>query len=367
MPDRISRESLIPRRLTLTLRQQERLERLHRRYQREPLPQDLPVIVQERLDIALSSRYGHLTLANPFLVAPGPASDDVRKVEKAAECGWGGIVLPTVAAEEGDGRCNLAGLRVEVERQGPSSAYRRDDARRARPALTWNGKLDHRTLDEFAVFVRGASEALAECRTCLIGSFEAGADCAGESHHTAAVLSASGAEAVEMLLRASPTASQMECANAAEGVGFRLAPGLRGSDGRLSASLIPKFAASSVITIDLRTGLRLAESPFAGEHFAVVESLWRAGGCVSAAGGVYSGREALEHILNGAASVQVCSFLAGKVRAPLKRSLNKYEQVLHALLLDPADGLVAALLHLKNVHGIRSVAEAVGLAHKIGQ
>jgi hypothetical protein len=65
---------------------------------------------------------------------------------------------------------------------------------------------------------------------------------------------------------------------------------------------------------------------------------------ISATGGVYSGRMAYEYLQAGAENVQVLSYIMGKVLPPFAKSGNKFDQVFHRLLLDPDNGLVAAML-----------------------
>ncbi len=336
----------LPRELKLTLRQRERLERLWRRFAREPLPPDLPGLISEQFGLDLRGRYGARSLANPFMVASGDLTVCSNQVEKAFEAGWGGVVLKTAAVEDASGRCDLDHLRRSA--RPPISRYAPGDSLRARPMLRWDGRLFPDAISEYAQVVCEAvslaDEFGAFAAASLAGPMPAGEDdaCLDAWRHTAAVLRVSGIDAIEITFE--PLKKTGE-APAPEGVRHVLAA-------MGGAEVVVRPPGGPLSGLDGAAGITA--------HGPEVARASAAGFPVSAVGGIYTGLQALEHILAGALSVQVYSFLVGKVLRPVKRSLSKHEQVLYKLMLDPADGLVAGMLHLLNSVGVSSVMEATG-------
>ncbi len=336
----------LPRELNLTLRQRERLERLWRRFAREPLPPDLPGIISEQFGVDLGGQYGARSLANPFMVASGDLTVCSDQVEKAFEAGWGGVVLKTAAVEDASGRCDLGHLRRSA--RPPISRYAPGDSLRARPVLRWDGRLFPGAIAEYAQVVREAANLAddfgAAVAASLAGPMPTGEDdpCLDAWRHTAALLRACGINAIEITFEP------------LEKTGGALPPdGMRHVLAAMGGAEVVARPPGGALS-----GLTCAAGVTAhGPDVAVASA---AGFAVSTVGGVYTGLRALEHILAGALSVQVYSFLAGKVLRPVKRSLSKHEQVLYKLMLDPADGLVAGMLHLLNSAGVSSVREAAG-------
>lgn len=349
----------------LTIRQRERLERLHRRFGREPLPPDLPGILKEQLGIDLTSRLGALELGHPFMVAPGEWTGELERVVAAAEAGWAAVVLRTAAAWGPDGGASLSHLRA---RPGPGARnlYHPSDVRRERPALVWDRRLDSRGPEEYLEFVRAASSS-AGGQTAIVASLASAPDRAEEElAHAGRQLLAAGADALEALWSPGD-----------EGWTGRLP----GEDRRWSLRVIcadvqtlqetergraqEAFQAAPALTLDFGTPAAGGPRSFRPGDLAGFLQEWNLEGrAVAAAGGVYSGRDALAYILAGASVVQVYSYIGGRVRPVLKQSRNKFEQVLYHLLLDPRDGLAAGMAALKNRFGISRLADAVGLEHK---
>jgi hypothetical protein len=290
---------LQPRDLDLTLRQKERLERLWKRYNRDPLPTDLRPVIKEMFELDITADHGPLELPNPFIVASGEMSQDIGQITKAAEAGWGAVVLRTLAAEDANGNCSLAHLRAKPNAPGTPSHYAPGDKHKERPIVKWYGKVDPRPLSEYLEFAKAAVDIAAPM--VVIGSIAAGSD--DEWLHTSSLLRSTGIVFLENL----PTADSPW--------------NLDQMGDKEKESVIPKLPS----------------------------------------GGIYTGFDALNYIVSGASAVQVYSFLAGKVKTPPKRSFNKFEQVLYTLILEPTEGLIAGLLHLKNTQGIDSVREAVGV------
>lgn len=335
---------LRPADLQVTLRQRERLERLHRRYGRDPLPLDLPEIIHEQLGVNLAGRYGTHALRHPFVVASGDLTASAERVLRAAEAGWAAIVLKTAAVEDEQGDCDLGRLRRPP--RPPISRYAEDDAGRERPMLVWDGRLFPGDIQQYAAM---AGEAVASAQgsgaliaASLTGGMPVDPDdpCLRAWRHTGAQIRAAGITTAEVTMEPLKAAAREVAPDAPGAVIEAL--------GGLEIVLRPGEAGLGLDT--LAAGVVAVSRITARDR--------QPGVTPSAVGGVYTGLRALDYILQGAGSVQVYSFIAGKVRTWAKRSFNKFEQVLYRLLLDPADGLVLGMLHLKNSAGVASVLDA---------
>ncbi len=353
----------------LTIRQRERLERLHRRYLWEPLPEDLPGILEEQLGVGLASRYAGLVLRHPLMVAPGHWTGVPERVEAAAEAGWAVVVLRTAAAWGKDGSASLAALRASGKGAGPRSLYSPADVRRERPALLWDRRLDSRGPQDYLGLVRLACAAVKGSGTAVVASLASSPErAAAELPGAGREVIDAGASALEVLWSPAEAAWTEQLRGLEGPWSLRVVcADVSGLEGRLLEEAEKDLRAAPFLSLDFGTPAKGAPRPFRpGDLAGFLSSRGLAGGSVAAAGGVYSGRDALAYITQGAVAVQVCSFIAGKVATVLKPGRNKFEQVLFRLLLDPRDGLAAGLTALKNRCGIRGVADAVGLAYKTG-
>lgn len=237
-----------------------------------------------------------------------------------------------------------------------------------------NALLDERGLEEYCAFASAAAEAASECGAVAMASLLCRT--AEEWSHTSGRLAGTGLAAAEAAFL-----PVMEQETPSEEL-----PGLYAVAARETGPNIPLWPRLLSLRDDRELWMQCARSSMdagaagviagaafpAGEHRAshsgedlrrlYVERVSLLEGVqVSARGGVYCGLHALEYILAGASTVQVYSFLAGKVRVVYKQSMNKFEQVLLKLLLDPADGLAVGLCHLRNRFGTGRVEELVGL------
>jgi len=351
--------------LDLTIRQRERLERLHRRYAREPLPPDLPEILEEQLGIRLSVRFGALDLRHPLAVAPGEWTGSLERVEAAAEAGWAALTLRSAAAWAQDGSASLARLRSRDAGRGARSVYAPSDVRRERPAVLWDRKLDGRGPQEYLELVRAAASAAGGTMAVLASLASAPERSGAELPHAGELALRAGADGLEVLRAGGDAWRPAETADAgrwALRVIVADAQRLQGAGGEEAARAL---RAAPRLTLDFGTPAPGQPRTFRPGGLAAFLREWGLADCpVAAAGGVYSGRDALDYIVQGARMVQVYSYIAGRVGTVLKQSRNKFEQVLYRLMLDPRDGLAAGLAALKNRRGTDGVADAVGLAHK---
>jgi dihydroorotate dehydrogenase (fumarate) len=121
--------------------------------------------VRKHIGIDLTSFYLDLELKNPLIVAPGPLSQAVFQVERAARAGYGGMVLKSVIGEDKHGNSSMKSLRAK-----PTFARWVNDEE-GNPIYHWNGGLDRRNLSDYIKFAEKAFRKGSELSFPLIPSF----------------------------------------------------------------------------------------------------------------------------------------------------------------------------------------------------
>jgi len=349
-----------------------RLREIERELREKPMPEDVCALLAAETGVDLRASYGPFRLKNPILVAPGQMTVNTGQIARIRAAGFAGCVLKSVVGEDPTGVCSM-----DFQRRKSTfieSVYDPDDADRRRPIIHWNGRMDTRTLAAYEPFAREARELAGE-RFFIAASLLCHLPGPGESFreaewtHTARLLSDAGYAAIEVdfcpsLRKESPlierenilgwyrtTAALVKAAapgaavfpkllNLEYGEDFEVAMARAardgGADGVVAANRIFK---KEYDCAHGGTELRERNLPLVARIKREVPELR-----ISATGGVYSGEHAFRYLAAGAENVQVLSYIMGKVVPPFASAGDKFRQVLHALLLDPDDGLAAAAL-----------------------
>ncbi len=126
---------------------------------------DIKRLLEREFGVAISASYLDLDLRNPVVIAPGPLSQRISQIERAARAGYGGMVLKSVVGEDKDGNASMKALR-----KGSSFARWVYDEE-GNPIFHWSGGLDLRSLSEYLAFAREAFKLGKKLGFPLIGSF----------------------------------------------------------------------------------------------------------------------------------------------------------------------------------------------------
>lgn len=375
--------------LTLTDKQQRELTDLARSCLEGPLPADLPEQVRSRFGVDLSADYPPLSMPTPLMVAPGQMSLRPEHIRRAVSAGFGGVVLKSHVGESASGLCSMTWMR-----RRPTTIrtfYEEADTAGQRPIIHWNGRGDTRSWAEYEPFAREAVRIAADSPVALVGSFlchlpqleegwieeewvlagrrhaELGLcaveidfcpyiECEGEGARRETVLRWYRG-ATELIHRGAPgLAVYPKLLSLPWGVPFSVEMARAAVDGG-AAGLVcsnriykPRYESG-------HGGCELFE-----RNLAAMRAIRGAGmGCpIVGTGGIYTGVELLAYILAGASCGQVMSILMGRFATPLPRRGDRFAAVNWRILLDPAHGLVAALLDGANRGRPSSVRGLVG-------
>ncbi len=364
------------------------LTRLYEYYSKHHLPKDLTERIVDIFGIDIRAKYHHRELPNPIIVAPGQMSMHDNQIDSEDRAGYGGLVLKSFVGEAPNGSCSMDFWRTEgnYTRTYYEPGYRVDGSR---PIVHWNGKGDTRNLEDYLPFAVRTYKSRRRCRTVRIASIICHLPGTKDEKwmeeewlYTTKVLSDVGYKIFEIAF--SPTPSVLEKAKDRDIVleWYRTAPKIM-RRARDDIVIYPKI-------MNMRWGLnyqfQMVEASFEGSSDGVVVAnrmfnrKFKSGHGgrallktnlkqirrvrregldipISGTGGIYTGVEAIAYLLAGAENVQLLSYIMGKVKIPINHVDNQFAQVLYELILNPYNGLIRAGLHLKNRHGISSLAK----------
>ncbi len=356
------------------MNREQQLAELHGYYSERPIPENLSEIVEQQLDVSLKSKYLDISLKNPLLVAPGQVTLRVSQIKAIRESGYAGCVLKSVVGEAPSSACSMAAQRKNASYI--RTVYEASDPDQARPIIHWDGRCDPRPLDSYLRFAKDCHGIQEPGKFAAIGSFLCHLPLPGagfleqEWTHTARALHALGYDHFEIdfcpfLAGDDYTQDQKNvlrwyrtCPKFIKDVSprIRVSPKLLNLDWGLEFQLQMAEAAIEGHSDGLVVANRFYNKELGSAHGG--EELRRRNldqiaqikkrfpdVPISATGGVYSGTHVYEYLRAGAENVQLLSYIMGKVNRPFAKSKgSKFEKVLHRILLDPEDGLVACML-----------------------
>ncbi|HIE18767.1 TPA: hypothetical protein EYP75_03475 [Candidatus Bathyarchaeota archaeon] len=122
-------------------------------------------MLESEFSIKISASYLNLDLRNPIIIAPGPLSQNISQIKRAAKTGYGGMVLKSVVGEDKDGNTSMKALR----KKSIFARWVYDDE--GNPIFHWNGGLDLRRLEDYLSFARKAFQLGKKEGFPLIASF----------------------------------------------------------------------------------------------------------------------------------------------------------------------------------------------------
>jgi hypothetical protein len=351
-----------------------KLTDIHEHYSNHPLTPDLFRQVSGELGVGLECAYADIPLKHPIIVAPGQVTLTVPGLRTLQRAGYAGCVLKSVVGEDSTGCCRMIAQRKKPTHT--TTVYDPEDSLGAHPIIHWDGRCDARSLPEYIPFASAARSLHKTGDFTVIASLLCHLPRPGEEPnehewlHTTSAIADLGYTHIEIdfcpfLAGDDYTEDQRNVLS-----WYRTLPRLMKST-RVGIKVFPKM-------LNLEWGLdyqlRIAEAAVDGganglvvaNRFFKKEYNSAHGGWelrernlaqvaaihdqfpalpLSATGGIYTGGHVLAYLRAGARNVQVLSFIMGQVRVPFaKRDGTKAEKVLHKLLLDPEDGLFAALL-----------------------
>ncbi|MGH7700621.1 MAG: hypothetical protein ACREMJ_08915 [Gemmatimonadales bacterium] len=361
-----------------------RLARDFERFKRG-LPRDFPAHAREAYGVDLTARYLGETIRHPIGKGSGQLSLNPAQLEADAAAGLAFSVLKTVIAEDHTGARAMEAWAIPESRM--TVERRRGGSGALGWTVTWKGRGWDRTLDDYCGLVRAGRDLTRAGALLVAPSVKyhlPAADqpfCEAEYRHTTRVLAAAWGTGPMLLEKDfSPTLAGDERAGdrgavlrwlrevpnlvrAASPAPVRLAVKLmnaRFDDGFQVEMMRAAVAggADAVVCFnrlfDSDTGVAYGGWDLSDRNLRVLDRLHALTPGASpgfptltGTGNIGTGKMVLEYARRGCASVQLHTFFQLPLGVyPAERG-SRTERALHALVFDPADGLVAGMLDLE--------------------
>ena len=357
------------------------LERDFERFKRE-LPRDFPAHVRETYGIDLTARYLGETIPHPIGKGSGQLSLNESQLVDDAAAGLGFVVLKTVIAQDEAGSQSMGAwaiheTKMKVERRRAASG-------RTGWTVTWKGRGWDRTLDEYLALVQVGRD-LTRARSLLVvpsvkyhlPRLDESFRDAEYAYTTRGLAGAWGESPLLVEKDFSPTLAGDSLAGdrdqilrwvrdvpgrirAASPIPVRIAVKLmnaRFDDTFQLEMLQAAFGADALVCFnrlfDQAAGVAYGGWDLSDRNLRVLDAMApgvRPGLCGT--GNICSGRMIVEYARRGCESVQLHTFFQLPLSEYPATHGSRTQRALHALLFDPRDGLVAALLALEAAGGL---------------
>jgi dihydroorotate dehydrogenase len=347
---------------------------------RAGLPPDFPAYVRETYHIDLSARYLGAPLAHPIGKGSGQLSLNASQLEVDGAAGLAFVVLKTVIAQDEHGTQAMSGWAIHethmtVERRAAADG-------RQGWTVTWKGRGWDRSFDDYLQLLRRAKEIERESGMLVIPSVKYHLPRLGEefrageySYTTRALGRAWGKTPLLIEVDFSPTLAGDALAEEPEQVlrwvrevpghvragapyGARVALKLmnaRFDDDFQLAMMHAATGADALVVFnrlfDAAAGVAYGGWDLSDRNLRVLEAYGRSVRPsrrptvpLCGTGNVTSGRMILEYARRGCESVQVHTLLQLPLEEYPATAGSRTQRVLHLLVFDPTDGLLAAML-----------------------
>ena len=353
------------------------LERDFERFKRE-LPGDFSDHVRETYGIDLTARYLGATIPHPIGKGSGQLSLNQNQLADDARAGLAFVVLKTLIAEDEAGSQSMAAwaiheTKMQVERRHAAGG-------RAGWTVTWKGRGWDRALEDYLALVRAGRDLTRAGRLLVVPSVkyhlprleEPFRD--GEYRYTTRLLADAWGDDVPPLLVEkdfSPTLAGDSLAGdrdqimrwlrevpgrirAASPISVRVAVKLMNAcfDDAFQLEMIDACRDADMLVcfnrlFDADRSVAYGGWDLSDRNLRVLDAVApgvRPGLCGT--GNICSGRMIVEYARRGCESVQLHTFFQLPLSEYAAMHGSRTQRALHALLFDPRDGLVAALLAL---------------------
>ncbi|HXL11985.1 MAG TPA: hypothetical protein VN955_11365 [Gemmatimonadales bacterium] len=379
------------------------LERDFERFKRE-LPGDFSDHVRETYGIDLTARYLGATIPHPIGKGSGQLSLNENQLADDARAGLAFVVLKTLIAEDEAGSQSMAAWAIHETKM----QVERRHAAGGRPGwtVTWKGRGWDRSLEEYLALVRAGRDLTRAGRLLVVPSVkyhlprleEPFRD--GEYRYSTRLLAdAWGDDAPPLLVEKdfSPTLAGDSLAGdrdqimrwlrevpgrirAASPISVRVAVKLMNArfDDAFQLEMIDACRDADMLVcfnrlFDADRSVAYGGWDLSDRNLRVLDAVApgvRPGLCGT--GNICSGRMIVEYARRGCESVQLHTFFQLPLSEYAATHGSRTQRALHALLFDPRDGLVAALLalaaagHLERRDGALHFLDLAAGAHHPG-
>jgi len=361
-----------------------RLETDFERFKRE-LPRDFPDHVRTAYGIDLSTRYLGVTIPHPIGKGSGQLSLNAGQLETDAQAGLAFAVLKTVIAQDEAGARAMAAWAIPESRM-TVERHRALDGREGW-TVTWKGRGWDRSFEEYLTLVRAGRDLTRAGTLLVVPSVKYHLPRLHEpfrdveyAYTTRALADAWGEAPLLVEKDFSPTLAGDELAGdraqilrwlrdvparirAASPMPLHLALKLMNArfDDAFQVEMLATAAAAGADTLvvfnrlfDAERGVAYGGWDLSDRNLHALEAFASAirpsahpPVRLTGTGNIGSGRMILEYARRGCESVQLHTFFQLPLAEYPATAGSRTQRALHALVLDPRDGLIAALLQLE--------------------
>lgn len=338
---------------------------------------DWPAHILDRYRIDLGTEFLGRSVSHPIGKGSGQLSLQAEQLEADADAGLAFTVLKTVIAEDEHGEQSMAAWAVHESRM-------RVERRRAADGregwtVTWKGRGWDRPFDDYLALVRGARDLDRAGRLLAVPSVKYHLPAAGEPFRaaeyafTTQALEAAWGNAPLLLEKDfSPTLAgdaradergtvlrwlrevPAQIRTAASGP-VRLGIKVMNArfDDAFQREMLSAASGADSLTLfnrlwDADTGVAFGGWDLSNRNLRVLDAGPRPTLPLSGTGNICSGRMIVEYARRGCSTVQVHTFFQLPLSAYGAAAGSRPARALHALVFDPAEGLIAALLDLED-------------------
>jgi hypothetical protein len=353
-----------------------RLERDFERFKRE-LPRDAAAYIREAYGVNLTARYLGRDLPHPFGKGSGQLSLNLDQLETDRDAGLAFVVLKTVIGEDASGRRAMEAWAIHETRM--KVEQRVSAGGKTGWTVTWKGRGWDRSFDEYLALVRAGGDLTRAGDMLVVPSAKLHLPMVDEAfrdreygHTVGGIASAWGEGPLPFEKDFSPTLAGDPLADerprilrwlrevpgkireAAGSTEVRLAMKVMNArfDDAFQLEMMEAAAGADALVCfnrlwDAAAGVAYGGYDLSDRNLRVLAARGSAGRSIAGTGNVCSGRMALEYARAGCECVQLHTFFQLPLREYPAVSGTRTQRALHALLVHPADGLVACMLELE--------------------
>lgn len=364
------------------------------------MPPDLPAHVRAEYRIDLTARYLGEPLPHPIGKGSGQLSLNLSQIETDAAAGLAFVILKTVIAQNQHGAQAMAGWAIHETHMALERLAVPDG--RVAWTVTWKGRGWDRSFDDYLQLLRGGLEVATPAGMLIVPSVKYHLPPLGEpfredeyAYTTQAIAAACGDRPFLIEVDFSPTLAGDALASDREQIlrWLREVP-------RLVRQASPRPVRVALKLMNARFDdafqVEMMQAAVEADALVVFNRLFNArervayGGWdlsdrnlrvlnayegkvpLSGTGNISSGRMILEYARRGCSSVQLHTFFQLTLDHYPATAGSRTERVLHALVFDPGDGLIAGLLDLEDAgqlarrDGVLHFLDVADRAHRAG-
>lgn len=353
-----------------------RLEHDFERFKRD-LPRDAAGYIRETYGVDLTARYLGYVLPHPIGKGSGQLSLNLDQLEADFAAGVAFVVLKTVIAEDASGERSMEAWAIHETRMRVEQ--RVSSAGTPGWTVTWKGRGWDRSFDEYLGLVRAGADITRGGGMVVVPSAKLHLPRLDEGfredeyrHTIGRIAGAWGSGELPIEKDFSPTLAGDALADERQQIlrWLREVPGrIRAAAGAVPVRLALKLmnarfddpfqlemmaAATGADTLvcfnrlwDATARVAYGGYDLSDRNLRVLAAAPPFGHALAGTGNVCSGRMVLEYAMAGCECVQLHTFFQLPLGAYPAGTGSRPQRALHALLFDPADGLVAVMLELE--------------------